>query len=54
MFNELPEQLRGWFLRKVKRGTGNPAQMILENTYKKYVIDGNPLPFSDQTNKEKD
>lgn len=54
MFSELPEQLQQWFLRKLKKGVVNSPQALLENTYKKYVIDGNPLPFSDQTNKEKD
>ena len=52
MFSELPEQLQQWFLRKLKKGVVNSPQALLENTYKKYVIDGNPLPY--QTNKEKD
>lgn len=56
MFNELPEQLKGWFLRKIKKGSSNPAQAILENTYKKYIVDGKPLinfPNCDQS-KESD
>lgn len=43
MFNELPEQLQHWFLRKIKKGCTTKAQVLLENTYKKYVIDGKPL-----------
>lgn len=43
MFDDLPEQLKGWFLRKIKKGCTTPAQMVLENTYKKYVLDGKPL-----------
>lgn len=53
MYDALPEQLQQWFLRKLKKGMTDPPQKLLEHTYKKYVVDGNPLPFSDQTNKER-
>lgn len=47
MFNQLPQQLQRWFLRKLKIGITEPPQKLLENTYKKYVVDGKPLPFCD-------
>lgn len=43
LFNELPDELQKWFLRKLKKGITEPAQVLLEHTYKKYVLDGKPL-----------
>lgn len=45
MLNELPQPLQKWFLKKLKTGILSSAQTLLENTYKKYVIEGKPLPF---------
>lgn len=46
MFNELPEPLQKWFLKKLKAGILSSAQGLLDNTYRKYVIEGKDLPFS--------
>ena len=44
MFNELPDQLKTWFLKKIKMGLDQPAQHLLDNTYSKYVVRKEPLP----------
>lgn len=46
LLKELPEALQKWFLKKLKSGILSPAQTLLENTYRKYVIEGHHLPFS--------
>lgn len=43
MFNELPDVLQKWFLKKLKKGTETPAQELLDRTYEKYVIRKEPL-----------
>ena len=43
MFNALPEELKGWFIRKIKKGIITPAQELLEYTYNKYVVKGEPV-----------
>lgn len=45
MFKQLPEPLQKWFLKKLKAGILSSAQGLLDNTYRKYVIEGKPLPF---------
>lgn len=45
MFKQLPEPLQKWFLKKLKTGILSPAQTLLDHTYRKYVIEGKPLPF---------
>lgn len=54
MLNELPDDLKRWFLRKIKKGIETPAQELLEKTYDKYVIRKEKLisfDICDQTNK---
>lgn len=43
LLKELPEDLQKWFLRRLKKGTLTPAQELLERTYKKYVVRGEPV-----------
>ena len=41
---QLPEELQTWFINKIKKGTPTPAQELLDRTYQKYVVRGEPLP----------
>ena len=43
MFNQLPETLQKWFIRKIHKGITTPAQELLKATYDKYVVKGVPL-----------
>lgn len=43
MFSKLPEILQNWFVKKIKKGITTPAQKLLEFTYNKYVVRGEPF-----------
>lgn len=50
MFKKLPKELQRWFIKKVEeRSFSWTAQSLLESTYNKYVVRGEPLIYA--TNK---
>lgn len=53
MFKKLPKELQRWFIKKVEeRSFSWTAQSLLESTYQKYVVRGEPVLYATTSKKE--